>query len=67
MADQTRKPKPNRQRRRREGYLHRSPAVCVVVHDPSGKTLPDDVVTDIVNTVNEISLGHGLLLSFTRT
>jgi hypothetical protein len=54
-------------RRRREGYLRKSPAICVVVHDPEGKALPDAVVTDIVNTVNEISLEHGYLLSFTRT
>lgn len=53
--------------RRREGYINKSPAVCIVVHDPTGQPLPDGVATEIVNAVNDISLGHGLLLSFTRT
>ena len=65
MAEQ--QSKGNRQRRRREGYLHRSPAVCVVAHDPSGKDLPDHVAAQIVNSVTAIALDHGLLINFTRT
>lgn len=54
-------------RRRREGYVHKSPAICVVVHDPMGKPLADSTVTEILNNVTEIALRDGLLISFTRT
>lgn len=61
MAD-----KPRR-RRRREGYLHKSPAICVVVHDMHGKPMPDAMATQILNAVTDIALENMYLVSFTRT
>lgn len=55
------------QRRRNEGYIHKSPAVCVVVHDPTGKPLPDKVATEVLNNVTEIALRNGCIINFTRT
>lgn len=57
----------NTKPRRREGYLPKSPAVCVVVHDPSGKPMPDKLATEIINVVTEIALREKYLVSFTRT
>lgn len=54
-------------RRRNEGYIDKSPAVCVVVHDPSGKTMPDTTATEVLNAVTTIALKHGYLINFTRT
>lgn len=54
-------------RRRREGYIAKSPAVCVVVHDPSGRPMPDGIAAKIVNEVTEIALQNGYLINFTRT
>lgn len=61
MAEKTRR------RRRREGYLHKSPAICVVVHDMHGKTMPDAVAAQILNAVTDIALANQYLISFTRT
>lgn len=59
--------KPKQRRRRSEGYLHKSPAVCVVVHDPSGRYMPDGQATEILSAVTDIALKHGYLINFTRT
>lgn len=56
-----------RRSRRQHGYVAKSPAICVVVHDPSGKPLDEGVANEILNAVNEISLPNGYLLNFTRT
>jgi hypothetical protein len=56
-----------RKRRRREGYLHKSPAVCIVVHDPTGRPMPDAVANEILNDVTDLALKHGYLINFTRT
>lgn len=56
-----------RDKRRREGYLAQSPAICVVVHDPTGKPMPDKIATTILNNVTEIALENGFLINFTRT
>lgn len=60
------KPK-GKPRRRNEGYIHKSPAVCVVVHDPSGKTMADSTAVEVLNAVTNIALKHGYLINFTRT
>lgn len=62
MAKEGRRP-----RRRKEGYIAKSPAVCVVVHDPSGKAMPDALATQVINSVTEIAIKNGYLISFTRT
>lgn len=62
MKGQQKKP-----RRRREGYLHKSPAVCVVIHDPSGRPMPDATATEILNRVTELAIKNGYLINFTRT
>lgn len=60
-------PEQKRRRRRREGYLHKSPAICVVVHDMHGKAMPDAVAAKILNAVTDIALENNYLISFTRT
>lgn len=57
------KPKP----KRKEGYLHKSPAVCIVVHDMHGKPMPDTVAAQILNAVTDIAIANNYLISFTRT
>lgn len=59
--------KSKRPRRRNEGYIHKSPAVCVVVYDPTGKPMPDNVAARILNAVHETALEEGYIISFTRT
>lgn len=62
MAD----PRPRR-RKRREGYLPKSPAICIVIHDMHGKPMPDLIAAQILNGVTEIALEHQYLINFTRT
>lgn len=52
---------------RRRGYIAKSPAVCVVVHNPSGAPMSDAVAARIINSVTEIALEEGCLINFTRT
>lgn len=54
-------------RRRNEGYLHKSPAICVVVHDPAGNPMPDKIAAEILNDVTQVALREGYLINFTRT
>jgi hypothetical protein len=54
-------------RRRNEGYIAKSPAVCIVVHDPSGNPMPDKVAAEILNSINAVALDNGYLINFTRT
>jgi hypothetical protein len=54
-------------RRRREGYLHKSPAVCVVLYDHHGQPIPDDVATKFINAAFELAQQNNYLVSFTRT
>lgn len=61
------KQKGNRPRRRREGYIHRSNAICVVVHDMNGKNIPEDVVTRIMASVTEIAKKNDLLINFSTS
>lgn len=58
---------PPRRRRRREGYLHKSPAICIVVHDQHGKPMPDALAAQILNAVTDIALANQYLINFTRT
>lgn len=51
----------------RQGYIPRSPAICITVYDLHGKPISDRVADDILNIVNEKSLAEGLMISFTRT
>jgi hypothetical protein len=61
------KQKPQRTRRRNEGYIHKSPAICIVVHDPQGKPMPDADAKDILGEITSIALKRGYLINFTRT
>lgn len=65
MAKTDKKYKPKS--RRKEGYLHKSPAICVVVHDMHGNPMPDAVAAQILNAVTDIAMSHNYLISFTRT
>ena len=53
--------------KRKEGYLHKSPAICVVVHDMHGNPMPDAVAAQILNAVTDIAINNNYLVSFTRT
>lgn len=53
--------------RRKEGYIHRSPAVCVVVHDLTGKPISDEIASKVVNAVFEVTQEERLAINFTRT
>jgi hypothetical protein len=56
-----------RKGRRRSGYQHKSPAVCIVVYDLGGNPMPDNVAAQILNVVTDEALRHGYVISFTRT
>ena len=54
-------------RRREEPYQHRSNAVNMTVYDLYGNQLPNAIVAQIINDVNESAEKHGYGFSFTRT
>lgn len=56
-----------RNRRRKEGYLNQSNAVCVVAYDLTGKPISEEIAAQVVNAVFEITQGEKLAISFTRT
>lgn len=56
-----------KKRKGKQGYLHRSPAICVVVHDPGGRAMPNSVANEILERVTEIALREGYLINYTRT
>lgn len=56
-----------RNNKRREGYIQKSNAVCVVAYDLNGKPIPDDVATKIVNAVFQVTQNERLAINFTRT
>lgn len=58
---------PKRRRKRREGYIRKSPAICIVIHDMHGKPMPDAVAAQILNAVTDIALANQYLINFTRT
>ena len=60
----TNKPKV---RRRKEGYVQKSPAICMVVYDPTGKPLSDEVTSKMLNHITEIALENRYFINFTRT
>lgn len=62
-----RKPIKKQRSRRKEGYLNRSPAICVVVHDLSGRPISDEIATKVVNAVFEVTEKERLAINFTRT
>lgn len=56
-----------RPKQRSNSYVHRSPAVCVVVYDLSGRPMPDSDATEIVNSIFDVALDKGYVINFTRT
>jgi len=67
MSEQKKRtPKGKKPPRRREGFVRRTNAVHLTIWDGYGNVLPDEVATEVINTVNDISVKHGFLLSFTR-
>lgn len=66
MSEKKRIPKGKKPQKRREGFVRKTNAVNLTIWDGYGNVIPDDIATDIINTVNEVSLRNGLLLSFTR-
>lgn len=54
-------------RKKRENYVHRSPAVCVVAYDMHGRSMPDSHAAEMANAVSEIAKKHGYLVSITRS
>jgi hypothetical protein len=68
MSDKKgRKPARKPIKRRKEGYVERTNAVNLTIWDGYGNVIPDDTVTEIINTANEVSARHGFLLSFTQS
>ena len=53
-------------RRREEPYTHRSNAVNMTVFDLYGNQLPNAIVAQIINDVNDAAEKHGYGFSFTR-
>lgn len=56
-----------KQKRGRQGYVHRSNALNITVYDLHGRPISDKVICDILETVNEKSLEVDLMFSHTRT
>lgn len=54
-------------KRGRQGYIPKSPAVCITLYDLHGKPISDKIANEILELVNERSLSHGLMISYTRT
>lgn len=53
-------------RRREEPYTHRANAVNMTVYDLYGNQLPNAIVAQIINEVNDSAEKHGFGFSFTR-
>jgi hypothetical protein len=67
MAEQKKRvPKAKKPPKRREGFIRKSGAVNLTIWDGYGNVIPDDVATDIINSVNELATKQGYLFSFTR-
>ena len=43
-------------KRGRQGYIPKSPAVCITVYDLHGKPISDKIANEILELVNERSL-----------
>lgn len=56
-----------RQQQKQKVYMEKSPAICVVVYDPGGNPLSQEVETEILDSIFEIVSQNRLLISFTRT
>lgn len=68
MAEEKKGRSRNRRRpKRSNGYVHRSPAVCVVVYDLSGRPIPDTDATEIVNSIFDVAMAKGYVINFART
>jgi hypothetical protein len=52
---------------KKQQYIPRSPAVCVTVHNPSGRPLPDEIADEITQAVWDTVSEHGLLINIART
>lgn len=59
--------KPVGRSRKEEPYKSRSNAVNMTVYDLYGNTLPNEFVTKLINSVNEIAQKEGHGFSFTQT
>lgn len=57
----------SKKKRGKQGYLHKSSALCITVYDLHGKPISDTLADEILEIVNEKSLSEGLMLSYTRT
>jgi hypothetical protein len=56
-----------RPKKRKTGYLPKERGLCVMVYDLGGKPIPAETVEEILNTVNDVSLKNGLVLTYTQT
>lgn len=66
MAEEKRR-RRRRPKQRSNNYVHRSPAVCVVVYDLGGRPMPDADATEIVNSIFDVAMEKGYVINFTRT
>lgn len=55
-----------KQRKPKQNYVHRSPAVSVTVHDPSGRPMPQGLADELADAVWAIAQEHGYLINIAR-
>lgn len=58
---------PTKRRRKKRGYTHHSPAVCVTIYDISGRTLPERDVNLIVDSIQSVVSTKGYVINVART
>ena len=59
--------KPKRRRRNQPTYKHRTNAVCVTVHSPTGETIPANVRKEIEESVFNVAIANKLLINIALT
>lgn len=56
-----------KRRARKPGYKHRTNAVHITVHSPTGETVPAAVRKEIEDSVWKVALEHKLLINIALT
>ena len=67
MTQQKQKRSKEHQKAKRKGFIQKSPAICVVVHDLGGMAIPDKVANEILDAVTEKAVKYGYVINYTRT
>jgi hypothetical protein len=59
--------KPKRRRRQQPTYRHRTNAVCLTIHSPTGETIPADIRRALEDAVWAIANENKLLINIALT